>query len=101
MIESDESKITREAIQSKKLISFTYSDKERVIEPHVLGVSKGCIQVLGYQIRGESSGQLPEWRRFDLSKAISLRVLTETFSGPRPFPSGKHSSWDEEWEIVK
>ncbi|MCV5751998.1 hypothetical protein OFN51_24555, partial [Escherichia coli] len=62
----NESEIRR-AIQNKLVIEFTYSNRLRVVEPHVLGVCNGNVQVLAYQIGGQSSsGGLPEWRRFDL-----------------------------------
>ncbi|EJI6691047.1 WYL domain-containing protein [Vibrio parahaemolyticus] len=96
----NESEIRR-AIQNKLVIEFTYSNRLRVIEPHVLGVCNGNVQVLAYQIGGQSSsGGLPEWRRFDLFRISNLRVTSQTFAGRRPFPSGTHSPWDRELEIV-
>ncbi|MBV7297422.1 hypothetical protein [Enterovibrio paralichthyis] len=96
----NESEIRR-AIQNKLVIEFSYSNKLRAIEPHVLGVCNGKVQVLGYQFGGDSSsGGLPEWRRFDLLRVNNLRVTTQSFAGRRPFPSGAHSPWDQELEIV-
>lgn len=93
--------IIQQAIASKKLMEFTYSGHPRLIEPHVLGINAGVIQVLGYQVGGSSgSGGIPEWRRFDLLKISRLKVSTQTFSGRRPFPSGKHSSWDHQIAVV-
>ncbi|EGR3265091.1 hypothetical protein OZ254_003540 [Vibrio cholerae] len=91
----------RRAIQNKLIVEFTYSNRLRVVEPHVLGVCNGSKQILGYQVAGQSSsGGLPEWRRFDLARMSNFRVTTETFLGRRPFPSGQHSPWDQELEIV-
>jgi predicted DNA-binding transcriptional regulator YafY len=93
--------IIEQAIQNKKLIEFTYGGHLRVVEPHVLGTQGGVIQVLGYQIGGSSSsGGIPEWRRFDVSKMSGISISNESFPGKRPFPSGKHSSWDLQIAIV-
>lgn len=90
-----------QAIQSKKLVEFMYSGHLRVVEPHVLGVNSGVTQLLGYQVGGDSSsGSIPEWRRFDIPKMSDLSISSESFSGRRPFPSGKHSSWDYQIAIV-
>ena len=93
--------IIEQAITSKKIIEFTYKGHPRVIEPHVLGIKAGVTQVLGYQVGGSSkSGGIPEWRRFDLPEILALELSDESFLGPRPYPSGKHSSWDETIVIV-
>lgn len=90
-----------QAIASKSLVEFTYSGHIRVVEPHVLGVLGGTTQILGYQIGGSSSsGGLPEWRRFDLPKMTRLTILSKSFPGARPYPSGKHSSWDYQIAVV-
>lgn len=90
-----------QAIKSKSIVEFTYSGHRRVVEPHVLGVSGGSLQFLGYQIGGtSSSGGIPEWRRFELSKVSGLTITSDTFPGRRPFPSGRHSSWDRQILVV-
>jgi len=94
--------LIEQAIRGKSVIEFTYSNHRRVVEPHVLGVKDGVIQILGYQIGGSSSsgGPLPEWRRFDLAKMMGLAITANVFAGRRPFPSGRHSSWDREILVV-
>lgn len=90
------------AIANKHLVEFSYGGHHRVAEPHVLGINGGTLQFLGYQVGGSSSsGGIPEWRRFDLSKVSGLRELPQTFPGKRPFPSGKHSSWDKQLAVVE
>ena len=90
------------AIRSRKLIRFDYRGHDRVAEPHVYGSKSGIEQLLVYQVRGSSSsGGLPEWRRVDVPGMTSLTILDESFSGPRPYPSGRHSSWDVTYEIVR
>lgn len=91
----------QQAIASKKLIEFTYSGHPRLIEPHVLGINAGVTQVLGYQAGGSSSsGGIPEWCRFDLPRISGLKISAQSFPGQRPFPSGKHSSWDRQIAVV-
>ena len=95
--------IIEEAILKKRLVEFTYSNHRREVEPHILGVSNGVLQLLGYQVGGSSSSgkPLPEWRRFDLNKITQLTISERTFLGPRPYPSGKHSPWDYQISVVK
>ena len=93
--------LIKKSIEDKAIVRFVYGGHQRGIEPHVLGISGGAMQILGYQIEGSSSsGTLPEWRRFDLEKIIGMEVTAQTFSGRRPFPSGRHSSWDRQILIV-
>jgi hypothetical protein len=93
--------VLRDAIANKHVVEFTYGGHRRVAEPHVLGVSNGATQLLGYQIGGSSSsGGLPEWRRFDLVGMGGVSVTQHSFPGKRPFPSGKHSTWDYQIAVV-
>jgi len=90
------------AINEKKLLEFTYDGLVRIVEPHVYGVTDGKYELLVYQIRGQSrSGGLPNWRRVILNKVTNMKILDESFSGRRPTPSGKHSSFDRTIAIVK
>lgn len=89
------------AIRGKAVVEFNYGGHHRVVEPHVLGMSGGIIQFLGYQIGGtSSSGGLPEWRRFELNRISGLCLTDQSFPGRRPFPSGRHSSWDRQMLVV-
>lgn len=93
--------ILKLAIANKHLVEFIYSGHQRIAEPHVLGINGGALQFLGYQVGGSSSsGGIPEWRRFELNKMSHLSARPESFAGKRPFPSGKHSSWDQQLAIV-
>ena len=90
------------AIKAKKVLSFTYDGLLRVAEPHVYGIHGGMAELLGYQIRGNSSsGGLPNWRRFKLHLIQNLRILDEEFPGRRSYPSGKHSEWDQQIAVVE
>lgn len=94
--------LIEQAIRGKSVIEFSYSNHRRVVEPHVIGIKYGVLQILGYQIGGSSSsgGPLPEWRRFDLATMVGLAITGNVFPGRRPFPSGRHSSWDREILVV-
>ncbi len=90
-----------DAIANKNLIEFVYNDHSRLIEPHVLGVNNGVMQILGYQVGGSStSGLVLEWRRFDLPKISRLQTSLKTFSGPRPLTSAKYRFWDQKIKSV-
>lgn len=90
-----------QSIRSKSVLEFAYSGHRRIVEPHVLGVSDGAMQFLGYQIgRSSGSGGIPEWRRFELSKVSGLSISEDNFPACRNFPSGRHSSWDRQILVV-
>ncbi|MHA6893347.1 WYL domain-containing protein [Ralstonia pseudosolanacearum] len=92
--------IIEQAIREKRLLSFTYTQLPRIVEPHILGWQDGRLGILGYQVRGSSShGTLPDWRRFYLDDIRNLVLLDERFPGRRPV-SGPHSSWDSTILIV-
>jgi hypothetical protein len=86
--------LIRGAIQSKRLIRFQYQNKERLVEPHDYGVQKGNQRLLSWQIGGQSSGQLPGWRWFDVSDMQDVEMLDKTFAGNRAV-SASHHRWDK------
>jgi hypothetical protein len=91
----------KDAIQSKKVIEFYYDGHHRIAEPHVHGISNGQYEILTYQIAGRSkSGGIPDWRRIKGFEIKDLKVTERKFNGRRPFPSGKHSTFDEIFDIV-
>lgn len=90
------------AIREKKIIEFNYHGYHRIAEPHVYGIKDKKYQVLVYQIAGgSSSGGIPEWRRMELAEASNFVLTEQYFSGPRPYPSGEHSSFDEIIAVVR
>lgn len=87
----------RRAIGDKQILEFLYDGCRRVVEPHVYGVKNGTVEILTFQIDGtsRSGAALPEWRRFKVLQISQLLIKPDTFLGPRPYPSGRHSAWDE------
>jgi hypothetical protein len=86
----------RRAITGKRLVRFRFHGCVRVAEPHDYGVRNGAVQLLIYQVGGESrSGKLPDWRWIAVAQIAALEVLDETFPGGRDAPSGGHAKWDE------
>lgn len=84
--------VIRTAIKERRLIEFSLHGLRRVAEPHVLGEHAGMIQVLVYQVAGEtSSSRLKHWRRVVLADVVDLRLLTETFPGSR---TDRYVDWD-------
>lgn len=83
------------------MIRFSYDGHERIAEPHVAGIKGGRQGMLAYQTGGtSSSNRVPSWKLFYLDKMSGLEALGDAFPGPRPSPSGKHTTWDETYEIV-
>lgn len=86
--------LIRGAIDDKRLIEFQLQGLRRIAEPHLLGLYRGALQLLFYQVGGESrSGALPAWRRADLSAMSGLQILEERFPGSR-LPPERHTQWD-------
>lgn len=76
-----------QAIKDLKIITFTYDNEYRMVEPHSYGWNKntGNNLLWGYQIEGGSvSGRpIPGWRLFNLSKIRNLIVTDKTFPHAR------------------
>jgi hypothetical protein len=75
------------AITSKNIIEFYYNGGTRIVEPHCYGIHKqsGNEVLCGFQISGYSqSGNIPDWRLYDVSKITGLKITEKTFSKPRP-----------------
>ena len=74
-----------QAIRERKILSFTYDDFPRVVEPHCYGVSTAgnsalrCYQTSG----GSSSGKVPGWHMMKTDKIIGLTVSQSVFAEPR------------------
>ena len=86
------------AINKRLEVEVKYKkDKNvRIIEPHDYGVLQGetTRKLLAYQLGGESrSGDVPEWREFEVADIRYLKTLSEHFSGTRAALSGKHHKW--------
>jgi hypothetical protein len=91
----------RTAIREKRIIRFYYNGYSRTAEPHIYGMKDGKQQILVYQTAGgSSSGRLPNWRRMEVSNLSNLIMTDQSFVGRRPTPSGRHSSFDEIYDLV-
>lgn len=68
-------------IAERRLLSFIYHGTPRIVLP----VVHGGASLRGYQVGGHStSGDLPDWRTFALSKVSDCEVLSERFIGVPP-----------------
>jgi hypothetical protein len=74
-----------EAIAGRRLLQFSYANRKRVVEPHILGRNSAGHDVLSaYLVSGYSeSRKQPYWRFYLLSDVGLLTMLDESFSGPR------------------
>ena len=87
------------AVNGNRLIRFKYRDKLRIAEPHDYGRHRGRVRLFCYQVGGQSSEALPNWRWIDVEGVSDLELLQETFRGNRP--SSKHHVWDEVFARAK
>ncbi|MHB0857680.1 MAG: hypothetical protein ACYC5M_08930 [Anaerolineae bacterium] len=82
-----------EAIREHVLIAFRYGGGERLVEPHVHGVSTAGHEVIrGYQVSGySSSGRPAGWKQFRVERIADLELTGQTFADNRPGyqPSGR------------
>jgi hypothetical protein len=84
-----------EAITARRLIAFSYDGRERIAEPHDLGIIGGEKRLFYYQVGGESrSGRPLGWRWAVVARMEAVRLLDQRFAGPRPGPSGRHHRWE-------
>ena len=93
--------LLRTAIEETRLVRLHYRGKIRIIEPHDYGIHKGVTKLLSWQMGGESSSPLPNWRWMDTDLITDAELLDQTFPGGRAIPSGKHHKWDQLFLRVK
>ena len=90
------------AIDRHRVIRFAANGAIRVVEPHVLGVKNGELQILTWQTAGVSrSRTLPDWRTFKLSNISSLELTNQTFDGPRGTTNRARSNFDRHIAVVR
>lgn len=74
-----------EAIEKRHLVSFDYHGKPRIVEPHTYGLdARGRLLLVGYQVGGEASDELPAWRSFKRKDIRNFGVLEDRFFRARP-----------------
>lgn len=74
-----------DAINTRKVLSFTYDGFDRVVEPHAVGVSTAGNNVLRcYQTQGGHVTPDHEWDLCDISKIFGLMTTGQNFVGERP-----------------
>ena len=73
------------AILEHRLVGFKYQGRERVVEPHLVGLHEaGEPMLVAYQTAGASrSGDVPGWRTFITTSMDDVVILDQTFAGPR------------------
>jgi hypothetical protein len=74
-----------DAIRARRLVRFVYDGYERVVEPHLYGVSSANHEVLsGYLIGGWSASEgAPGWRKYLVQQMHDIHALAESFDKPR------------------
>lgn len=74
-----------EAIQRRRLLTFSYDGYRRTVEPHTYGIDrKGHRALRAYQVGGGSeSGEHVGWKLFHVGEMHAIHMLNESFVGPR------------------
>jgi len=77
----------KEAIRSGRRLKLSLADGEYLVEPHVLGRSRGGRTLLrAFQLRGPGrrSGNDASWKLFDLDSIQNALEADQGFANPRP-----------------
>jgi predicted DNA-binding transcriptional regulator YafY len=69
------------AILDHRVVHFRYQDRDRVVEPHLLGLHEaGEPMLVAYQTGGTSqSAEVPGWRTFITTAIEDVEVAEEQF----------------------
>ena len=89
------------AIEHRRMMRLFYHGKERILEPHDHGILNGSVQLLAYQLDGNSSRPLPNWILMKVDEMHDIALLNRAFPGGRPTASGNHIKWDKLFIRVK
>ncbi len=75
-----------DAIRTKRLIRFIYDGYERIVEPHLYGISTANNEMLsGWLVGGWSESRSePGWRNYLVRDMQHVHALADRFDGPRP-----------------
>lgn len=73
-----------DAMNTMRLVTFTYHGYDRVVEPHTYGIDgRGHEALRGFQVRGGSESRELGWKLFHVKEMGGLSVSQDTFGGPR------------------
>jgi len=76
-----------DAIKERQLIRFYYEEHQRIVQPHTYGIHKdtGNEVLRAYQVGGySSSGNIPGWRLYIVSKISNIEITDEIFENSAP-----------------
>ena len=75
----------KESIRTGHRLKLSLAEGEYLVEPHVLGRSRGGKTLLrAFQVRGPSPEQATSWKLFDLESINRAIELSERFEIRRP-----------------
>jgi hypothetical protein len=95
-------RMLHDAIERLCIVRFIYQNRERIVEPHILGVKNDRVALLSWQIGGSSSrGSLPDWRLFYLDTLSDVMIMEATFTGSRITPGGRAPPFDRHIVVVR
>lgn len=73
-------------VRERRLVTLSYGDSERLVEPYVFGDDHAGDRLLSaYQLSGGSaSGQTRGWKTFRMDRITRVELTGEHFHGTRP-----------------
>jgi hypothetical protein len=73
------------AILDHRMVRIRYQGRDRLLEPHLMGLHEaGEPLLVAYQTGGDSrSGDLPGWRTFITTSIDTVEITEERFAEPR------------------
>jgi len=87
----------RQAIKEKHPIEFTYNGKRRVVYPYIYGKNqKKQFALSAYQIEGQASDPLPDWRQFIVDQITDIWVFHEQVFIPDAPEYNPNDKWFSE-----
>jgi hypothetical protein len=63
--------------------------------------TRGSVGLVGCQVPGSNSLNLPSWRRTQMDRITEIHLLNQTSPSGRPTHSGKHYKWEKLFVRVK
>ncbi|MDW5549924.1 WYL domain-containing protein [Methanosarcina sp.] len=73
--------IIKQAITNRNIIRFYYDDKQRIVEPYLIGnTSTGKQSLRAYQIGGYSNSKIPAWKIFTVMNMYDVVLTDDSFS---------------------
>uniref|UniRef100_A9A7J0 DNA-binding transcriptional regulator YafY n=1 Tax=Methanococcus maripaludis (strain C6 / ATCC BAA-1332) TaxID=444158 RepID=A9A7J0_METM6 len=82
----------KEAIKSKKIVTFHYGGLPRVAEPHMIAITDTGKWILkAFQTWTFESGNWPEWKFYSIPNIKNLTLMNKSFESKLDFEKNQLS----------